>query len=83
MPTIKDLPLALAAADNDLLPVSQGGFSRRVSRAQLLAGMQPALALPSGALLGRSSDADAQRRAALAINPHSFDRNPGMVWLEH
>ena len=35
------------------------------------------------ALLGRSSDADAQRRAALAINPHSFDRNPGMVWLEH
>ncbi len=55
MPTIKELPLALAAADNDLLPVSQGGFSRRVSRAQLLAGMQPALALPSGALLGRSS----------------------------
>ena len=35
------------------------------------------------ALIGRSSDADAQRRAALAINPHSFDRNPGMVWLEH
>ena len=55
MPTIKDLPLALAAADNDLLPISQGGFSRRVSRAQLLAGMQPALALPSGGLLGRSS----------------------------
>ncbi len=55
MPTIKDLPLALAAADGDLLPVSQGGLVRRVSRAQLLAGMQPALALQPGALLGRSS----------------------------
>ena len=20
---------------------------------------------------------------ALEINPHSFDRNPGLVWLEH
>lgn len=54
MPTIKDLPLALAAADGDLMFVSQGGFARRVSRAQFLAGMQPALAMPSGTLLGRS-----------------------------
>ena len=35
------------------------------------------------ALLGRSEEADAERRRALEINPHSFDRNPGMVWLEH
>jgi len=55
MPTIKDLPLALAAADGDLIPISQGGLARRVSRAQLLAGMQPALAMQSGVLLGRSS----------------------------
>lgn len=55
MPTIKDLPLALAAADGDLLPISQGGFARRVTRAQLLAGMQPTLALQAGVLLGRSS----------------------------
>ena len=34
------------------------------------------------ALLGQVRDADAERRAALAINPHSFDRNPGMIWLE-
>ncbi len=55
MPTIKDLPLALVAADGDLLPISQGGLVRRVSRAQFLAGMQPALAIQSGALFGRSS----------------------------
>jgi len=55
MPTIKDLPLALAAADGDLLPISQGGVARRVSRAQFLAGMQPALAVQPGVLLGRSS----------------------------
>ena len=55
MPTIKDLPVALAAADGDLFPVSQGGVARRVSRAQLLAGMQTALAVQSGVMLGRSS----------------------------
>ncbi len=34
------------------------------------------------ALLGQGKPADAERAAALAINPHSFDRNPGMTWLE-
>ncbi len=55
MPTIKNLPLALAAADGDLLPISQGGLARRVTRAQFLAGMQPTLAVQAGVLLGRSS----------------------------
>jgi tetratricopeptide (TPR) repeat protein len=35
------------------------------------------------ALLGHGGEADAERRRALEINPHSFDRNPGMTWLEH
>ncbi len=34
------------------------------------------------ALLGQGERADVERKAALAINPHSFDRNPGMTWLE-
>ena len=34
------------------------------------------------ALLGRGAEADAERAKALAINPHSLDRNPGMTWLE-
>ena len=34
------------------------------------------------ALLGQGEQADVERKAALAINPHSFDRNPGMTWLE-
>jgi hypothetical protein len=40
MPTIDELDAAIAAADSDALPTSQGGVVRRVSRAQLLAGMQ-------------------------------------------
>ncbi len=34
------------------------------------------------ALLAEGSRADAERKAALAINPRSLDRNPGLVWLE-
>ena len=34
------------------------------------------------ALLGQGPEADAERKAALAVNPHSLDRNPGLVWLE-
>lgn len=54
MPTLSELPLASAAADTDLLPASQGGSLRAVSRAQLLAGMQRELVLSKGQLLGRS-----------------------------
>ena len=54
MPTIDELAPALAAADSDAMPSSQGGVLRRISRAQLLAGMQAAITLPTG-LLGRAS----------------------------
>ncbi len=55
MPTIDELEAALASADTDLLPASQGGEVRRVTRAQLVAGLQPQVALPAGQLLGRVS----------------------------
>ena len=55
MPTIDALAPALSAADTDELMVSQAGVARRVTRAQLLAGTQPALALAQNALLGRQS----------------------------
>ena len=55
MPTIDELTPATAASDADEVPVSQGGVSRKLTRAQLLAGVQPELSLPAGALLGRSS----------------------------
>ena len=55
MPTIDELTPATAASDADEVPVSQGGVSRKITRAQLLAGVQPELSLPAGALLGRSS----------------------------
>ena len=55
MPTVDQLTPAIAAADTDEIPASQAGILRSVTRAQLLAGTQPAIALPSGALLGRVS----------------------------
>ncbi len=39
MPTINQLPPAAAAADYDLLPVSQGGHLLSATRAQLVAGL--------------------------------------------
>jgi hypothetical protein len=55
MPTIDELPAATAASDTDELITSQGGTARKVTRAQLLSGVQPELAMQSGYLLGRSS----------------------------
>ena len=59
MPTIDQLAPATAASDNDELLVSQSGIARKVSRAQVLAGVQPQLAISSGTLLGRASTAQA------------------------
>ena len=55
MPTIDELAPATAASDTDELPVFQAGISRKVTRAQLLAGFQEGLAVTPGTLLGRSS----------------------------
>lgn len=55
MPTIDELTPAAAAADDDHMAVSQAGVMRRVSRAQLLSGVQSALAVVPGGLLGRTS----------------------------
>ena len=55
MPTIDSLDPANAAADDDLVPVSRGGRVLRATRGQMVAGLQPALSLPAGTLLGRAS----------------------------
>lgn len=55
MPTIDQLAPATAAADTDEHVVSQAGTALKMTRAQILAGVQPQLALSSGVLLGRSS----------------------------
>lgn len=54
MPTIDQLLPVVVASDDDVLPVSQSGIVRRVTRSQLLAGTQSSLALTPG-LLGRVS----------------------------
>ena len=55
MPTIDQLAPATAASDTDELLVSQNGIARKVTRAQVLTGVQPQLAISSGTLLGRIS----------------------------
>ncbi|MGC9269008.1 right-handed parallel beta-helix repeat-containing protein [Acidiphilium sp.] len=52
MPTIGQLPTAASVSDSDELPVFQNGATVAATRAQILAGMQQALALPQGSLLG-------------------------------
>ena len=55
MPTIEELAPATASADSDELPVSQNSVTRKITRAQILAGMQTQLSIPAGTLLGRKS----------------------------
>jgi hypothetical protein len=55
MPTIDELAPAVAAADTDEMLVSQTGITRKITRAQVIAGLQPQLSLNKGYVLGRSS----------------------------
>ena len=55
MPTLDQLAAATAASNADVLFVSQDGTSRKISRAMVIAGMQPEIAIDSGKLLGRAS----------------------------
>jgi hypothetical protein len=52
MPTIGQLPPASSVADTDELPIYQNGQTLAATRAQVLAGVQPALSLPQNTLLG-------------------------------
>jgi hypothetical protein len=54
MPTIDDLPPASSASDTDEFMVSQAGIARKITRAQILNGVQAQLAVPSGSLLGNA-----------------------------
>jgi len=55
MPTIDELPPAVSVSDTDEIMVSQTDIARKATRAQILSGVQPALALPQNSLLGRVS----------------------------
>ncbi len=52
MPTIDELSPATSAADTDEFIVSQAGTARKITRAQILNGVQTQLAVPAGSLLG-------------------------------
>jgi hypothetical protein len=55
MPTIDQLAPATAASDGDELLVSQSGIARKITRTQILAGVQPQIAVGARTLLGRNS----------------------------
>jgi hypothetical protein len=55
LPTIEQLAPATAASDSDVILISQGGITRKITRAKIVAGLQPQISIPSGSLLGRSS----------------------------
>ena len=55
MPTIDELPSATGTSPQDLLPIDQGGVTRAVSVAEVLASAQPLIEVPSPSVLGRSS----------------------------
>ncbi|WP_428493239.1 hypothetical protein [Rhodopila sp.] len=52
MPTIDELAPATSASDSDEFIVSQAGIARKVTRAQVLNGVQTQLVVPPGSLLG-------------------------------
>jgi parallel beta-helix repeat protein len=52
MPTIGQLPPATSVSDTDELPIFQNGQTLAATRAQVLAGVQMALAMPQNTLLG-------------------------------
>lgn len=52
MPTIGQLPPASSVSDADEIPIFQNGQTLAATRAQVLAGVQTALSVPQGTLLG-------------------------------
>jgi hypothetical protein len=52
MPTIAQLSPASSVSDSDELPIYQNGQTLAATRAQILAGIQTALTVPAGAVLG-------------------------------
>jgi hypothetical protein len=53
MPTIDQLAPATSASDQDEFLVSQAGTARKITRTQILSGVQPQIAIQTGTLLGR------------------------------
>jgi hypothetical protein len=69
MPTIDQLAQATASSDTDEFVVSQSGAAVKVTRAQVLSGVQAQLAPSSGTLLGRiSAGAGAPESIAIGAN---------------
>ncbi|HVZ09317.1 fibronectin type III domain-containing protein [Rhodopila sp.] len=71
VPTISQLPLVTTPFAEDEVLISQNGSACSVSIGELLASTQPAIIVPTGALLGRSSVG--------AGSPESIDLGIGLL----
>ena len=54
-----------------------------VERSGWVSAEQHLLAAQASAMLGRGDAAEAARRRARTIDPHSSDRNPALLWFDH
>ena len=69
MPTIDELDAATVSADTDEFAANQNGTTHKVTRAQIVAGLKPQLALEQGTLLGCASSGEgAPEPIALGAN---------------
>ena len=83
MPTINQLAPATAAADSDELLVSQNLITRKVTRAQVLAGVQAQLNIPAGTILGRTA-AEYRAPETIAIGSYLiWQRGLSLPWPHH
>src|SRR3569833_4535105 len=73
MPTIDELASTSSSSDSDQFIVSQAGITKKVTRAQVLNGVQPQLAVPAGALLGNWGSASSAPQVSTVGQNLSFN----------
>jgi hypothetical protein len=88
MPTLDQLAPAIAVSDTDEMLISQNGICVKATRAQVIAGLQTELSVPSGSLTGRSSAGTGGPEsitvgANLTLAGVSFLQVPRRMWSPH
>lgn len=77
----------LVALANALLANGHPGEAltvlRQVDASGWVSAEQHLVAAQAQAMLGRGAEADRERARARAIDPHSSDRNPALLWFDH
>jgi hypothetical protein len=78
MPTIDELAPTSSSSDSDQFIVSQAGIARKVTRAQVLNGVQAQLAVPAGSLLGNWGN-NISEPQVIAVGQNLFFNGPTLL----